>query len=66
LSLHGEQQLALGRNSESGSLSFGVEDKAKKELFIKTPQTHPNTPWLTDRSETESKNKSIGAVTLIP
>ena len=56
----------MGRNSESGSLSFGVEDKAKTELFIKTPQTHPNTPWLTDRSETESKNKSIGAVILIP
>ena len=48
--------ITLGRNSESGSLSFGVEDKAKKKFFIDTPQTHPNTPWLTERNETESKN----------
>ena len=66
MSLHGEQQLALGRHSESGSLSFGVEEKAKKELFIETPQTHRNTPWLTDRNETESKHKSIEAIILIP
>lgn len=51
--------ITLGRNSESGSLSFGVEDKAKKEFFIDTPQTHPNTPWVTDKNETENENNLL-------
>lgn len=54
-----EQQLAMGRNSEPGSLNFGVEDKAKKELSSQTPQTQPDTTGLTDRNEIECENNLL-------
>lgn len=49
----------MGRNSEPGSLNFGVEDKAKNELSSQTPQTQPNTTGLTDRNEIECENNLL-------